>query len=79
MNWNIWMRQGHRWISIIFVLIVAGLFAMQGARMAVAEWAYFLPLAPLALMMISGLYLFILPYALRARGRSDTAGKVQAP
>ena len=62
MNWNMWIREAHRWVSMIFTLIVAGIFAAQGAGVEPAPWIYFLPLAPLALLMLSGLYLFALPY-----------------
>ena len=26
MNWNTWMRQGHRWLSISFTLVVAAIY-----------------------------------------------------
>lgn len=72
MNWSKWIRQLHRWLSIIFTLVVAGIFAMLGMGREPAEWVYFLPLAPLFLLMFSGLYMFALPYLRRgsaAEGR----------
>ena len=30
MNWSALIRQFHRWVSIIFVLVVAGIFAALG-------------------------------------------------
>lgn len=67
MKWNIWVRQGHRWLSVIFTMIVAAIFVSLGVGVEPAEWVYFLPLAPLALLMLSGLYLFVLPYTARRR------------
>lgn len=68
MNWSAWIRQGHRWLSIVFTVIVAGIFIVLGLGRQPAEWVYFLPLFPLALMMASGLYLFVLPHARKGRG-----------
>lgn len=73
MNWSKWIRQFHRWMSVAFTLVVAAIFAAQGMGRELAEWAYFLPLAPLALLLLSGLYLFALPYAARWRGGHRTA------
>lgn len=70
MGWNKAMRQVHRWLSIVFALIVAGIFLTLGMGREPAQWVYFLPLAPLALMTLTGLWMFFLPYAARARGRS---------
>ena len=62
-----WIRQFHRWVSIIFVVIVAAIFATLGLGKAPAQWVYYLPLAPLALLAITGLYMFVLPYAQKRR------------
>ena len=67
MNWNRLIRQAHRWLSILFTLIVIGIFAALGLGKEPAEWVYFLPLAPLALMLVTGLYLFVLPYTAKRR------------
>ncbi|MEA3052938.1 MAG: hypothetical protein QOG72_1841 [Sphingomonadales bacterium] len=67
MNWNKWIRQTHRWLSIVFSVIVAGIFIALGTGHEPASWIYFLPLAPLALMTLTGLYMFFLPYAARRR------------
>jgi len=64
-----WIRPLHRWTSIVFVAVVAAIFAILGAGKQPAEWVYFLPLAPLALLALTGLYMFALPYAARWRGR----------
>jgi hypothetical protein len=47
---------------MLFTAVVAGIFATLGLGGQPAEWVYFLPLAPLALLMLSGIYLFALPY-----------------
>ena len=69
MNWNKWIRQGHRWLSIIFTTVVIAIFVTLGIGKQPAEWVYFVPLLPLALLMLTGLYMFALPYL--ARRRSD--------
>ena len=66
MNWSKSFRQAHRWISILFTVTVIANFA----TMALGEppaWVVYSPLLPLFLLLISGLYLFVLPYA-RRRG-----------
>ena len=67
MNWNAWIRQIHRWLSIIFTAITFGIFIALGVGEKPANWVYFLPLFPLALLVLTGLYLFVLPYATRWR------------
>ncbi|HYE46672.1 MAG TPA: hypothetical protein VEA44_12970 [Caulobacter sp.] len=63
---NIWIRQAHRWLSIAFTLaVIANLAAL--AMGVQAAWIGFLALAPLILLMISGLYMFVLPYVRRSR------------
>jgi ABC-type polysaccharide/polyol phosphate export permease len=68
LNWNIWIRQIHRWASIVFAAIVAIIFIMLGVGQAPANWVYLLPLFPLAILLFTGLYMFALPYAVRWRG-----------
>jgi hypothetical protein len=64
---NKWIRQFHRWTSIVFTAVVAGIFAALGLGKQPAEWVYFLPLFPLALLALTGLYMFFLPYAAKRR------------
>ncbi|MGI8932317.1 MAG: hypothetical protein ACR2FK_08070 [Sphingomicrobium sp.] len=71
MNWNIRIRQLHRWLSMIFTVIVIAIFVMLGSGQQPAPWVYYLPLFPLALLMFSGLYMFALPYTARKRRRGD--------
>jgi heme A synthase len=67
LNWNAWIRQIHRWLSIIFTAVVIGLFIALGVGQQPAQWVYLLPLLPLALLGLSGLYLFALPYMAKRR------------
>ena len=69
MNWNHWIRQFHRWVSIIFTLTVIANFVAL-ARSGGAQpppWITYSPLPPLFLLLFSGLYLFVLPYLARRR------------
>lgn len=60
------MRQTHRWLSVAFTLaVVANLGAM--ALGSTAQWIGFLALVPLIPMLITGLYLFALPYLRKQR------------
>ncbi|EJC79620.1 hypothetical protein Rleg4DRAFT_1216 [Rhizobium leguminosarum bv. trifolii WSM2297] len=68
MNWNNWLRQIHRWLSVAFtVAVVLNMIAMVQEKSTV--WVGFLALLPLGLLLLTGLYLFLLPYAARWRGR----------
>ncbi|MBR1161372.1 hypothetical protein [Bradyrhizobium elkanii] len=61
MNWNNWIRQSHRWLSIAFtVAVIINIVAMVLQHQAV--WIGLLALFPLIFMLLSGLYLFALPY-----------------
>ncbi len=72
MNWNKWVRQTHRWLSIAFTVavIVNGVAVAQGrysSRMGL------LAVIPLALQFFTGLYLFVLPDATKwAAGEAPT-------
>ena len=61
MNWNHFIRQSHRWLSIVFTLTVIGNFAAR-AFGEPPMWLTLSPLPPLFLMLFSGLYMFALPY-----------------
>lgn len=62
LNRNKWIRQIHRWVSIAFtVAVIVNIVAM--GREEPAVWIGFLALVPLVLLLITGLYLFVLPYA----------------
>lgn len=66
MNWNIRIRQVHRWLSIIFTLaVLINIAAMTQGEPAI--WIGLLALFPLILLLASGLYMFALPYLGRAQ------------
>jgi len=63
------IRQSHRWIAIAFtVTVIANFVAIgTGAGEAPPDWITYAPLLPLALLLFSGLYLFVLPYVSRRK------------
>lgn len=61
MNWNKWIRQTHRWVSVAFTLaVIVNLVAVLSGRYnaSLGLSAVF----PLVLLLVTGLYLFFLPY-----------------
>lgn len=75
MNWNKLVRQTHRWLSIAFTVTVIANFvalAQAGGTMP-PPWVTYSPLLPLALLLFSGLYMFVLPYASRWRSGRHTS------
>jgi hypothetical protein len=74
-NWSYWIRQTHRWVSIAFTLtVIANFVALaQGGGMP-PPWVTYSPLPPLALLLLTGLYMFALPYSARWRVARRRAG-----
>jgi len=71
LNWNKWVRQIHRWLSVAFTLAVV----INGVAVAQKKYTNQLGLmavATLAMLFVSGVYLFVLPYAAKWRGRLRT-------
>jgi heme A synthase len=62
LNWNKWIRQTHRWLSIAFTVAVIVNFVVV-VQKKYTGWVGLLALLPLALLLLTGLYLFVLPYA----------------
>ncbi|MEU8371162.1 hypothetical protein [Micromonospora tulbaghiae] len=60
------IRQLHRWFSIAFTVTVVVTFVALAQKDPIV-WVSYVPLLPLALLLISGLYLFALPYLRRRR------------
>jgi hypothetical protein len=56
-----WIRQIHRWLSIAFTLTVIVNFVAM-SRGTPPAWVTYSPLLPLALLLLTGLYMFALPY-----------------
>jgi hypothetical protein len=66
LNWNKWIRQTHRWLSIIFTVAVI-INTAEVLRGKYSTALGLLAVFPLGLLFLSGLYLFVLPYASRWR------------
>lgn len=69
MNWNKWIRQIHRWLSVALTMAVAvnGVAVVQGKynnRLGL------MAVAVLALLWLTGAYLYVLPYAAKWRRRT---------
>jgi hypothetical protein len=64
------IRQFHRWTSLAFMLVVVVIFAMLGLGQQPAQWIYYVPLAPLFLLMLTGAYMLFLPYIAKARRKA---------
>lgn len=64
MTFQDWIRQTHRWLGIVLTLTILGNFVAMafGPPPPVIVYA---PLVPLALLVISGLFLFFRPYLRR--------------
>ncbi|CRK50952.1 conserved hypothetical protein [Rhodococcus sp. RD6.2] len=64
MSSNATIRLTHRWTSIVFTVTVV--LATIAVSLDAVLWLSYLPLLPLAVLLFSGLYLFVLPYRRRA-------------
>jgi hypothetical protein len=54
LNWNTWIRQIHRWLSIAFtVAVVVNIVALSQKEQAV--WVGLSALLPLVLLLLTGL------------------------
>ncbi len=66
MNWNKWMRQIHRWVSVAFTLAVI-VNGVAVAEKKYTNWLGLMAVLPLFVLLFTGLYLFVLPYAAKWR------------
>jgi quinol-cytochrome oxidoreductase complex cytochrome b subunit len=67
-SWNNRIRQIHRWLSIAFtVTVIANFVALAQTGGMPPPWVTYSPLLPLALLLLTGLYLFVLPYVTKWR------------
>ena len=73
MMWNKWVRQTHRWLSVLFTLSVVATSVALAQKDPII-WMSYLPLLPLALLFFSGLYMFVLPYAAKWQSMRSTEG-----
>ena len=74
MNWSKWIRQIHRWLSIAFTATVVANFVAMGLGQPPA-WVVYSPLLPLFLLLFTGLYMFVLPYAVSWRSGRRPVGQ----
>jgi hypothetical protein len=75
---NKWIRQIHRWLSIAFtVCVIATSVAL--AQKEPVVWMSYVPLAPLALLLLTGLYMFVLPYATKRAAKQSSKVKTESP
>jgi heme A synthase len=71
MNWKKWVRQTHRWLSMVFTAaVIVNTVAVLTRRYT--NSVGLLAVFPLALLLLTGLYLFVLPYAARWRSEQGT-------
>ena len=70
MSWNERIRKFHRWMSVLFTLAVVVTFVALSQDEPVV-WVSYVPLAPLALLWLTGAFLFVQPY--RAKWRRGGA------
>jgi hypothetical protein len=61
------IRQIHRWLSVAFTLGVLGYIAVMTQGQP-PFWVGLFALVPLILLLVTGLYMFVLPYARKWRG-----------
>jgi len=72
MNWNKCIRQTHRWLTVALTgAIVVNLVAVVERKYTNALGL--LAVFPMALLLFTGLYLFVLPYATKWRSRRQPA------
>ena len=73
LNWNQWIRQTHRWVSIAFTVavIVNGVAVVRGKYNAKVG---LLAVYPIPFLLVTGLYLFVLPYSAKWRIRQRRTG-----
>ena len=68
MSWSHWIRQTHRWVSIAFTAtVIANIVVMSVRPGQPPALVTYSPLLPLAVLLLTGLYLFVLPYGARWR------------
>lgn len=71
MNWSKWVRQIHRWLSVVFtVTVIVTFFVLQTDTPP--TWVSYLALPPLFLLMFTGWYMFALPHARKWRSGRRT-------
>lgn len=71
MSLSLWVRQSHRWLSIVFTLAVIANFVYRAvASGEPPPWLTYSPLPPLFVQLATGLYLFAVPYFTKSRSEA---------
>ena len=71
------IRRFHRWVSMVFTLTVIANFAARAQGSGTPpDWLTYAPLPPLALLLLTGLYLFAQPFFRRPEGGRLTGQKI---
>jgi heme A synthase len=76
LNANTFIRQFHRWVSAAFVVIVLITWVTLAKKGPI--WVSYTPLFPLALLAISGIYMFFRPYFGKSRAPRRAAAELKA-
>ena len=74
---NIGIRKFHRWVSVAFTVTVIATFVALAQKEPLV-WVSYTPLLPLGLLLITGLYLFALPYTAKRRARRQAPVRSRA-
>lgn len=70
MNGKQWVRQLHRWVSIVFtVTVLANIVGLSLGKGQPPAWITYSPLPPLFVLLLTGLSMFVAPYLAKGRGR----------
>jgi hypothetical protein len=78
LNWHKWVRQIHRWLSIAFTAaVIVNVIALGQEKSAV--WVGLLALLPLVLLLLTGMYLFVLPYVFTPADKSAPPSPPETP
>lgn len=79
MSGSAWFRRTHRWVSMAFMATVIANFVVRAQGQGEPPaWVTYAPLLPLSLLLLTGLYLFALPY-LGRRGERRSVGAGDEP
>jgi hypothetical protein len=71
LNWNKWVRQIYGWLSMAFtVAVIVNIVAV--AQKKYTDRLGLLAVLPLVFHLLTGLYLFVLPYATEWRSGRPT-------
>ncbi|OYD51168.1 hypothetical protein [Acidovorax kalamii] len=80
MSAGVGIRRFHRWVSMAFTLTVIANFVARGMGPGnPPDWVTYAPLPPLALLLLTGLYLFVQPYLRRPAARRAPGAPVLPP